>query len=68
MEVQMRTNIVINDDLMNEALSISGYKTKKDTVEAGLKLLIAQKNQLKIKKIKGKLNWEGNLEEMRLDK
>jgi Arc/MetJ family transcription regulator len=61
----MRTNIVIDDDLMKQALSLSGYKTKKETVEEGLRLLIAQKNQMKIKKMKGKLNWEGDLEAMR---
>ena len=41
----MRTNIVIDDDLMNQALLISGCKTKKEAVEEGLKLLIAQRNQ-----------------------
>jgi Arc/MetJ family transcription regulator len=38
--IEMRTNIVIDDHLMNEALIISGYKTKKETVEEGLKLLM----------------------------
>ena len=64
----MRTNIIIDDKLMDEALKISGYKTKKETVEAGLRLLIAQKNQAKIRSYRGKLIWEGDLEEMRTDK
>ena len=64
----MRTNIVIDDDLMNQALIISGYKTKKETVEEGLKLLIAQRNQSKIRSLRGKLNWEGDLDQMRTDK
>ncbi|SLM15963.1 conserved hypothetical protein [uncultured spirochete] len=64
----MRTNIVIDDSLMNKAKSISGYKTKKQTIEEALKLLIAQKEQSEIRKLRGKLNWEGNLEEMRLDR
>jgi Arc/MetJ family transcription regulator len=64
----MRTNIVIDDGLMNEAIKIYGYKTKKETVEEALKLLIAQGNQTKIRKYRGKLNWEGNLEQMRTDK
>ncbi len=64
----MRTNIVIDDSLMNEALVISGYKTKKETVEEGLKLLIAQRNQARVRKLRGKLNWEGNLDQMRTDK
>jgi Arc/MetJ family transcription regulator len=64
----MRTNIVIDDNLMDQALSISGFKTKKETVEAGLKLLIAQRNQAKIRDLRGKLNWEGDLDQMRSDK
>ncbi len=64
----MRTNIVIDDSLMNKAKSISGYRTKKQTIEEALKLLIAQKEQSEIRKLRGKLNWEGNLEEMRLDR
>lgn len=64
----MRTNIVIDDELMNSALKASGYKTKKAAIEEGLKLLIQLKNQTQIKKLRGKLHWSGNLEEMRLDK
>ncbi len=64
----MRTNIVIDDSLMNQALIISGYKTKKETVEAGLKLLIAQKKQSRIRDLRGKLHWEGDLDQMRTDK
>lgn len=64
----MRTNIVIDDSLMQEALVISGYKTKRETVEEALKLLIAQRNQANIRKLRGKLQWEGDLAEMRTDK
>jgi Arc/MetJ family transcription regulator len=64
----MRTNIVINDNLMNEALKLTKAKTKKAVVEEGLKLLVQLKKQEKIKSLRGKLHWEGNLEEMRLDK
>jgi len=63
----MRTNIEIDDELINEAMKTSGLKTKKATVEAGLRLMISLKNQEKIKLLKGKLHWEGNLEKMRLD-
>lgn len=63
----MRTNIEIDEELMNEAMKLSGLNTKKATVEAGLKLIISLKNQEKIKQLKGKLKWEGNLEKMRLD-
>lgn len=64
----MRTNIVIDDRLMEEALKISELKTKKDAVEEGLKLLIQRKKQESIRKLKGKLKWQGDLDDMRSDK
>jgi len=63
----MRTNIVIDDDLMDEALKVSRLKTKKDAVEEGLKLLVQRKKQENIKELRGKLHWKGNLEDMRSD-
>ena len=60
----MRTNIVIDDKLMSDALK-SGYKTKKEAVEEGLKLLIQRNKQRAIRKLRGKLSWEGDLNEMR---
>ncbi len=64
----MRTNIVIDDNLMTKAINASGCKTKKETVEEALKLLITMKNQSRIRKYRGKLNWEGDLNKMRIDK
>jgi Arc/MetJ family transcription regulator len=64
----MRTNIVIDDLLMTEALIVSGFKTKKETVQAALLLLIEMKKQNKIKEFRGQLNWEGDFEQMRIDK
>ena len=64
----MRTNIVIDDQLMDQALILSGFKTKRETVEEALRLLISLKSQAKIRDFRGKLNWEGNLNEMRTDK
>ena len=64
----MRTNVVVDDDLMESALKVSGLKTKKDAIEAGLKLLVQVKRQKEIKLFRGKLKWSGNLDEMRLDK
>jgi len=61
----MRTNVVIDDDLMDEALKISRLKTKKDAVEEGLKLLVQRKKQENIKDLRGKLHWKGDLEDMR---
>lgn len=64
----MRTNIVIDDDLMDEALKVSHLKTKKDAVEEGLRLLVQRKKQENIKNLRGKLKWQGDLEDMRADK
>ncbi|AMO58246.1 hypothetical protein GZ77_21190 [Endozoicomonas montiporae] len=64
----MRTNIVIDDQLMDEALKASGLATKKEAVEAGLKALIKIKSQERIKAFRGKLKWEGDLDDMRTDK
>ncbi len=61
----MRTNIVIDDKLMNDALKASGLRTKKEAVEQGLQLLIRRNRQQAIRKLRGKLKWEGDLDEMR---
>lgn len=63
----MRTNIVIDDDLMAEALKLSNIKTKKGVIDKALKLLVQVKRQEAIRELRGKLHWEGNLSEMRLD-
>lgn len=67
-EAEMRTNIVIDDQLMKEALELSGLRTKKAAVEAGLRLLVKFSRQSKVKKYRGKLKWSGNLDKMRADK
>jgi Arc/MetJ family transcription regulator len=63
----MRTNVVINDALMRDALKTSGLRTKKDAIEEGLKLLVSLNRQKSIRKLRGKLNWEGDLQAMRMD-
>lgn len=63
----MRTNIVIDDELMEEALRVSRLKTKKDAVEQGLKLLVQRKKQEQIRDLRGELPWKGDLEKMRKD-
>ena len=61
----MRTNIVIDEDLMNDALKATGLKTKKEVVELGLKTLVRLDRQKQIKDLRGKLKWDGDLEAMR---
>ncbi|WP_375578222.1 type II toxin-antitoxin system VapB family antitoxin [Marivirga tractuosa] len=64
----MRTNIVIDDEIMQRAMKLSGCTTKKSTVEAALELMIRLKEQEKLKSFRGKLKWEGDLDQMRTDK
>lgn len=61
----MRTNIVIDDTLMDDALKATGLTTKKEAVEMGLKLLIKQNKQQALRKLRGKITWEGDLNKMR---
>jgi Arc/MetJ family transcription regulator len=64
----MRTNIDIDDALMAEAMEATGTKTKKAAVEAALTEVILRKRQLGILALRGKIKWEGDLDEMRLHK
>ncbi len=63
----MRTNIVIDDKLMADALKATGLQTKKEAVEEGLRALIRLNKQAGLRALKGKLKWEGDLEDMRLE-
>ena len=64
----MRTNIVIDDKLMREALRASGLKTKREVVEEGLRTLLRLRRQEEIRSFRGKLAWKGDLDEMRTDR
>ena len=61
----MRTNIVINDELMKAAMSASGLPTKKAVVEAALQLLIQVNAQTGVRRLRGKVSWQGNLDDAR---
>lgn len=63
----MRTNIVIDDQLMKQAMKLAGLPTKRETVEAGLKALVQLKRQERLREFRGRLPWEGDLERMRAD-
>jgi len=62
----MRTNIVIDDNLIHKAMIASGLATKKAAVEAGLRLLIQVHAQKNIRKLRGKVAWEGDLSSLRM--
>lgn len=64
----VRTNIVIDDKLMRDALRATGMKTKREAVEEGLRTLLRLKRQEEIRKVRGKLVWRGDLDEMRTDR
>ncbi len=64
----MRTNIVIDDQLMKETMRTTGLKTKREVVDLGLRTLLRIKQQEEIRRYRGKLKWEGDLEEMRVDR
>ncbi len=61
----MRTNIVIDDTLMKDALKATGLRTKREAVELGLRTLVRLNRQAAIRKFRGKLPWEGKLRESR---
>ena len=64
----MRTNIVIDDQLMADTLRVTGLRTKREVVELGLRTLLRLKQQAEIRKLRGKIAWEGDLDAMRRDK
>lgn len=63
----MRTNIVIDDSLIADAMRASGSKTKREAVERGLRKLVQLEQQQDILQLFGKIDWDGDLDEMRRD-
>lgn len=64
----MRTNIEIDDQLMAETLKATGFKTKREAVEEGLRTLLRLKRQTDLRKLRGKHEWVGDLDAMRRDR
>lgn len=64
----MRTNIEIDDKLMADTLVATGLKTKREAVELGLKTVLKLKRQEEFRQFRGKLEWQGDLDEMRRDR
>ena len=61
----MRTNVVIDDELMSEALEITGLRTKRAVIEETLRTLVRLKKQERVRSLRGKLQWEGSLSALR---
>jgi Arc/MetJ family transcription regulator len=64
----MRTNVVIDDKLMRDTLRATGLKTKREAVELGLRTLLRLRQQEEIRRFRGKLDWQGDLDGMRTDR
>ena len=64
----MRTNIVIDEELMKRVLKLTGLRTKREAVDLGLRTLLQLRQQQEIRKFRGRLHWEGDLEAMRTDR
>ena len=62
----MRTNIVLDDKLIKRAQKLTGIKTKQEVVQEALRTLILLNEQAEIRNLRGKLKWEGDLNEQRL--
>ena len=61
----MRTNIEIDDGLMREAMRATGERTKRAGVERGLRLLVQTRGQARIRRLRGKATWRGDLDDSR---
>jgi Arc/MetJ family transcription regulator len=64
----MRTNIVIDDKLMRDTLRATGLKSKREAVESALRTLLRLSKQGEIRRLRGKLDWQGDLNAMRSDR
>ena len=63
----MRTNVVLDDQLMSRAIKSSGCRTMKATIESGLRLLVQVNSQKRLRGLKGRITWDGDLNRMRRD-
>ncbi len=64
----MRTNIVLDDDLVEEGLELTNLRTKKQLVNLALKELVTKRKRKRILNLEGKISWEGDLEDIRRDR
>ena len=64
----MRTNIVIDDKLMRDTMRATRLRTKREAVEEGLRMLLRLSKQGEIRRLRGRLAWQGDLNAMRTDR
>lgn len=65
MSEMVRTNIVLDETLIGEALALTGLKTKKAVIEEALRVLTRLKRQEQVRALRGRLHWEGDLDALR---
>jgi len=63
----MRTSVVIEGALLRRVLELGGFLTKRSAIEAALRLLVQVHSRKRFRSLRGKVGWEGHLEEMRRD-
>jgi Arc/MetJ family transcription regulator len=68
MNETIRTNVVLDQELVDEALALTGLKTKRAVIEEALRTLTRLKRQENIRALRGQLHWEGDLDKLRTDK
>lgn len=61
----MRTNIEIDDDLLQQVRDLTGAKTKREAVDLALREVVARNKRLRVLELRGKVRWEGDLEASR---
>ncbi len=64
----VRTNVMLDQTLIAEALALTGLKTKKAVIEEALRTLTRLKRQERIRALRGQLHWEGDLDTLRLNR
>ncbi|MCA9433935.1 MAG: type II toxin-antitoxin system VapB family antitoxin [Candidatus Omnitrophica bacterium] len=60
-----RTNVVLDDELVKKCLAATGLKTRRELIDYALREVLRHKNQRRLLELKGRVNWEGDLETMR---
>ena len=60
-----RTNVVLDEELIGKGMRLTGINTQKDLIDYALRELVRRKEQKRILRLKGKISWEGDLDQMR---
>jgi Arc/MetJ family transcription regulator len=61
----MRTNVVIDEELIDQARALTGIRTKREVIHEALRTLIRLRQQAEVRNLGGKLQWEGDLDDLR---